>query len=67
MSLTELQKSVSSLNREDRRRLTAYLVFLDDQEDKAYREKLAGRIDDKSVENWVTIDELDKRLGINDS
>lgn len=66
MSFAEIQANASKLSRAERHRLTAYLIALDDQEDQAYRQKMAGKIDDKNPANWVDSEELDSRLGLND-
>jgi len=67
MSIKELQESASKLNREERHHLTAFLVALDDCEEEEYPLKLARKIDDQNPENWATIDELDRRLNLDES
>lgn len=67
MSIEELQESVSKLNRKERHHLAAFLVAIDDQEDKEYQLKLAQKIDDRDPANWVTLDELDRRLDLDES
>jgi len=62
MSLAELKSEVDRLSPEERRQLTAYLVTRDRMLDPAFRQKLTCKIDDKSLENWVSLEEAEKRL-----
>jgi hypothetical protein len=57
-----LKEEVASLAKDDRRELMGYMVALQITEDPAFRTTLTERIDDKSPENWVTLEELDAKL-----
>jgi len=57
-----LKEEVASLAKDDRRELMGYMVALQITEDPAFRRTLTERIDDKSPENWVTLEELDAKL-----
>ena len=67
MSIKELQESASKLNRKERHHLTAFLVALDDKEDREYQSKLSRKIDDQDPANWVALDELNRRLDLDKS
>jgi hypothetical protein len=62
MSLKELQEEASALDAGSRRRLMAFLVALEDRGDEAYRRELSSRIEDKSPENWISLDKARTRL-----
>lgn len=63
MKVDELRSEVDGLSLDERRQLTAYLVSLRHKELEGYRERLADKIDDDVQENWVSFEELDRRLG----
>ena len=63
MSFNALKDQAAQLPASERRRLVAYLVSLDDAQDAAYREKLRRKIDDRTEGNWLTIDQMDQKLG----
>jgi hypothetical protein len=68
MSFDVVKEQATRLAVDDRRRLVAYLIALDDAQDGAYRRKLREKIDDQTPANWLTIEEMDKKLGTgNDS
>ena len=60
-----LKRELSGLNTEEQRQITAFLVSLQDSRDDAYRKKLAGKID-KPAPDFATLDELDRRLNLQD-
>ncbi len=62
MSIREIRAELESLPVEERRRLAAFLVSLRHRDLADYRARMAGKIDDKSPENWVTLEEFDQRL-----
>lgn len=39
-----------------------FMVGLQIREDNEYREMITNRIDDKTSENWVSLEELDEKL-----
>jgi hypothetical protein len=63
MSFDVLKQELASLQREDRRRAIAFLVSLQDSEDAEYQEEIARRLNDRSPESWLTLEQLDARLG----
>lgn len=62
MSLKEIEASIEGLSVADRRKLTAFLVALRHRDLADYRKKMAEKIDDSSSANWVTLEELDRRI-----
>ena len=67
MNFAELQKSVSSLNLQDRRKLVAYLVSLEDSRDQQYKETLSRKIDDDNPDKWLSIEALNAKLGLDEN
>ena len=66
MSFNALKDKAAQLPPSERRRLMAYLVSLEDAQDAAYREKLSRKIDDRTEANWLTIEQMDQKLGTGD-
>ena len=64
MSLDVVKEQATRLAVDDRRRLVAYLIALDDAQDTVYRERLRAKIDDQTPGNWLAIEEMDKKLGM---
>ncbi|MFM7182696.1 MAG: hypothetical protein ACKO2G_14690 [Verrucomicrobiales bacterium] len=62
MSVAEIQKAIQGLSTEERRRLAAWLVMLRHQDLAEYRKSLARKIDDGNPENWVSLEEYDRRV-----
>lgn len=62
MSIQEIKSELESLSVEERRRLAAFLVSLRHRDLADYRARMAEKIDDRSPEKWVTLEELDRRL-----
>jgi len=63
VSIQEIRSELEILSAEDRRRLAAFLVSLRHRDLAGYRSRMAQRIDDAKPENWITLEELDQRLG----
>ena len=61
MSIELLQQELAALPVNQRRRMQAFLVALEDSNDAAHRRKLAEGID-RPAEKFATLDELDRRL-----
>ena len=61
MSIETLQQELAALPANERRRLQAFLVALEDSGYSAHRKKLAEKID-KPAKDFATLEELDKRL-----
>jgi hypothetical protein len=57
-----LKEEVASLAKDDRRELMGNMAALQIAEDPAFRKALTERIDDRSPENWVTLEGLDAKL-----
>lgn len=64
MSVLEIKREIAKLPTEERRELAAFLVTLRHGETKEFREKMARKIDDKDPANWVSLEELDRRLAL---
>ncbi len=64
MDLEALKQQLASLSSDERRRVIAFLVSLHNSEDKEYREEIARRMADNSPGHWLTLEELDARLGL---
>ena len=65
MSIDLLKKELSALGADDQRKLTAFLVSLQDARGDAYGKKLAGKID-SPASSFATLEELDRRLNPSD-
>ncbi|HEV2328565.1 MAG TPA: hypothetical protein VGY56_07240 [Verrucomicrobiae bacterium] len=64
MSIEMLQSEVRGLTAEQRRKLMAFMVAIDDQNRPGYAEDLARKIDDKAPEHWLTVEECERKLGL---
>ena len=64
MSVEELERELSGLADAERHRIMAYLVSIEDQKHADYMEKLARKIDDKDPSHWITLEELEEKLGL---
>ncbi len=64
MEAGELKSELAALDSKGRRQMIAFLLALEEQNNQEYREELARRIDDKDPNHWVSLDELDRRLGL---
>ena len=62
MRLDELQLEVERLEPGDRRKLISFLVALDIRTDEQYRGKLTRRLDDRSPERWMSLQDAEERL-----
>ncbi len=65
MKLEELEREAERLKPEEQRKLLSFLVRMDIQRDDAYREELSRRLDDKSPEAWISLQEAERRLKTN--
>ncbi|HEY3856274.1 MAG TPA: hypothetical protein VGO67_17955 [Verrucomicrobiae bacterium] len=61
MSIELLQQELAALPADQRRRLQAFLVALEDRGSVAHRRTLSEKID-APAEKFATLEELDKRL-----
>ena len=64
MSFDALKTEVQSLPAEERRKLLAFMVVLEDGDRADYRDKLARKIDDNSPDRWLTADQVEQKLGL---
>ena len=64
MSFDALKSQVESLPAEERRRLLAFIVGLEDSARPDYKQILARKIDDQSAENWLTVEQCERELGL---
>ncbi len=64
MSFEALKSEVIALKSEERRRLLAMMVALNDSERADYGAKLARKIDDHSDERWRSVEQCEKELGL---
>lgn len=63
MSIAAIKSQIASLPLEERRDLIGYIVSLNRKDNEAFMRKLAEKIDDKSPQRWVTLEEAERRLG----
>ena len=63
MSIEMLQAAVSALSPEQRRKLTAFMVALEDSVRADYAADLARKIDDHHPNRWLTLEQCERELG----
>ncbi len=66
MSLEAIQSELRALSVVERRKLMAFMVVLEDQSGSDYAAKLAQRIDDRSPDRWLTPEQCERELKLND-
>ena len=66
MSIEALQSELRALPAGERRKLMAFMVVLEDQSRADYATKLAQRIDDRSPDHWLTPEQCERELKLND-
>jgi hypothetical protein len=64
MSIEVLQSEVRALSSEQRRKLVAFMVALDDHGRPDDAAELARKIDDKSPDRWLTPEQCERELGL---
>ncbi|PAW73739.1 MAG: hypothetical protein B9S33_22335 [Pedosphaera sp. Tous-C6FEB] len=64
MSIEVLQSEVSALAPEERRRLMAFMVAMEDNGRADYAASLAQRIDNTSPDRWRTPEQCERELGL---
>ena len=62
MSIEAVQREIASWDEAQLRRLIAFAVVLQDRKGGTHAD-LAGKLDDQNPARWVSLDELDRRLG----
>ncbi len=60
MSLPEVKAEIACLPLEERRHLIGYIMSLNRKDNETFMRKLAEKIDDKTPERWMTIDEVER-------
>ena len=66
MTLETLQKEIQDWPQSELQRLQGYLVALRHRRSGA-AEKMAAKQNDASSDRWLTLEEVDRRLGLQDS
>ncbi|WP_042726023.1 hypothetical protein [Chthoniobacter flavus] len=66
MSFDALLKEVEALDATARRKLIAYMITLEDRRQTEYAEKLAQKIDDQTPGKWLTVEQCERELGLED-
>jgi hypothetical protein len=66
MSIETLKAELKALPSAERRKLMAFMVVLEDQSRVDYAAKLARKIDDKSPERWLSAEQCESELRLND-
>jgi hypothetical protein len=64
MSFDVLQSELIALSAEQRRKVIAFLITLEERSRPDYAAELARRIDDKSPGRWLTPEECEQELGL---
>lgn len=64
MSIETLMQEIVGLGEQDQRKIAAFLVTLRDSSVPGYKEELARRADEADSSRWLTLEELDLRLGL---
>lgn len=62
MSIAALKSEIANLPLDQRRELMGYIAALNRNDNGEFLRKLAAKIDDKSSDRWMTIEEVEKRL-----
>ena len=62
MSLVTVQKEIEQWNSEEQDRLAASLSVLRLKRNPSHAKELAHRLNDKTPENWLTLDQLKQKL-----
>ncbi len=65
-SIEAIQSELRALPVEERRKLMAFMVVLEDEGRADYAAKLAQRIDDRSPDRWLTPEQCERELGLSD-
>jgi len=66
MSIEALKAELEALPSEERRKLMAFMIVLEDRKRTNYPAKLARKIDDKSPERWLTAEQIESELRLNE-
>jgi hypothetical protein len=66
VSIETIKSELRALPPEERRKLMAFMVVLEDEARVGYTNELAKRIDDSSPERWLTPEQCERELGLSD-
>jgi hypothetical protein len=66
VSIEALKREVQGLGSEARRQLLAFMIALEDEAHPDYARRLAQKIDDRSPGRWLTAEQCERELGLND-
>ena len=66
MSIEAIKSELRVLPAEERRKLMAFMVVLEDEGRADYASNLAQKIDDRSPERWLTPEQCERELGLSD-
>jgi hypothetical protein len=66
MSIEAIQNQLRALSPDERRKLLAFMVALEDQARPSYAATLKARIDDRSPDRWLTPEQCERELGLSD-
>ena len=66
MSIEAIKTEVRRLPSEERRKLMAFMVVLEDEGCAEYAAKLAQKIDDHSPHRWLSAEQCERELGLAD-
>jgi hypothetical protein len=64
MSIEAIKSELRALPADERQKLMAFLVVLEDEAHAEYTATLAQRIDDKSPGRWLTPEQCERELGL---
>jgi len=64
MSLEAIQQEITTWDEAALRRLIAYAVVLQDRKSGHSAANFARRLDDPDPSRWISLEELDRRLGV---
>jgi hypothetical protein len=62
VSIATLKSEIANLPLAQRRELMGYIAALNRNDNGEFLRKLAAKIDNKSPERWLTIEEVEKRF-----
>ena len=66
MSIEAIKSELRVLPAEERRKLMAFMVVLEDEGRADYASSLAQKINDRSPERWLTPEQCERELGLSD-
>ncbi len=63
MSIEAIKSELRALPADERRKLMAFMVVLEDESRADYAAQLAQKIDDHSPDRWLTPEQCEQELG----